>query len=256
MDVNFGLRRSIFPTKQVKEFDVIYSQRRIVRSHRTVIVPSRITTEFSYLSYRNTMKNVETVAYLAGRELNATQFLVSHLVLPEQFGFSDYFKVKDSMDLIRYLDQHDLLTLGWIHSHPVESNYLSSSDMHYHSVFQSVLPEAIAIVYSPKYMNSTTFNLTPNHGLKYILSCRKKGFHTHPTNPPLTMISQHAITDLYGDLIVKDFRDTSKLCHDFDGPKSSFTSNVFDRMVRDQNGTERGKIRKSEVSFVHIGHNK
>ncbi|XP_044760051.1 STAM-binding protein-like [Coccinella septempunctata] len=253
VDVNYGLRRSIFPTKQVREFDVIYSQRRIVRSHRTVIVPSRITTEFSYLSYRNTQKNVETVAYLAGRELNATQLLVSHLILPEQVGYSDYFKVKDSIELIRYLDEHDLLTIGWIHSHPVESSYLSSSDMHYHSVFQSVLPEAIAMVYSPKYMNSTTFNLTPNHGLKFILNCRKKGFHTHPTNPPLTMISQHAITDLYGDLTVKDFRDSKKVYEDWDGVRASFTSNLFERMMKDTNSGEKGRIRKSEVTFVHIG---
>ncbi|XP_045476677.1 STAM-binding protein-like [Harmonia axyridis] len=254
LDVNLGLRRSIFPTKQVKEFDVIHTQRKIVRSHRTVIVPSRITTEFSYLSYRNTKQNIETVGYLAGSELNATQFLVSHLILPEQVGYSDYFKVRDSLELIRYLDMHDLLVLGWIHSHPMECNYLSSSDMHYHSVFQSVLPEAIAIVYSPKFMTSTTFNLTPNHGLKFILNCRKKGFHTHPTNPPITMVSQHAITDLYGDLIVKDFRDSRRGQGEMDNPKSSITSNLFERMLRDTQSTDaRHRIRKSEVSFVHIG---
>ncbi|KAK9888218.1 hypothetical protein WA026_000485 [Henosepilachna vigintioctopunctata] len=247
-DTLCGMRRAIFPTKQVRDFESIHRQRRIVRSHRTLKIPSRITTEFSYLTFKNNMKNIETVGYLAGRELNEEELSVTHLILPEQFGFSDFFKVKDSHILIKYLEQNELLILGWIHSHPIEKPYLSSSDMHYQSVFQSVLPEAVAMVYSPKEMKSTIFNLTPDHGLGLILNCRKKGFHIHPSNPPITMVSQHAIIDLIGDLIVKDFRNTRVF---FDDEDTKFHGDFFERTLHART-SELYKYRKSEVIFVHV----
>ncbi|KAK9888220.1 hypothetical protein WA026_000487 [Henosepilachna vigintioctopunctata] len=247
-DTMLGIRRSIFPIKQVREFEQIHRQRRIVRSHRTLRIPSRTTTEFSHLSFKNMKKNVETVGYLAGKEVHEQEFVVTHLILPEQFGYSDFFKVKDSHMLIRYLEHYDLLILGWIHSHPSTSPFLSSSDMHYQSIFQSVLPEAVAIVYSSVDMKSTIFNLTPNHGLGFILSCRKKGFHVHPTNPPIVMVSQHAVIDLYGDLEVKDFRNTRYFVED---DEKRIEGDIFERNIRAKSN-ETQRYRKSEVVFVHL----
>ncbi|KAK9888219.1 hypothetical protein WA026_000486 [Henosepilachna vigintioctopunctata] len=244
-DTFIGLRRTIFPMSQVRDFELLHRQRRIVRGHRTVRIPSRITTEFSYLSFRDMMKNIETVGYMAGKELNERQLLVTHLILPEQFGYSDFFKVKDSSQLTKYLEQNDLLMIGWIHSHPVDRPYLSSSDMHYHSVFQSVLPEAIAMVYSAKEMRSTIFNLTPDYGLDFILNCKRKGFHTHPTMPHIAMVSQHAVVDLVGDLIVKDFRSNRKVSVEKKGHDGDF----FERMIRSKS-TDTYRFRKSEVLFV------
>ncbi|KAL3273559.1 hypothetical protein HHI36_014993 [Cryptolaemus montrouzieri] len=131
--------------------------------------------------------------------------------------------------------------------------------MHYHSVFQNVLPEAIAMVYSPKEMKSITFNLTPNHGLDVISSCRKKGFHTHPTYPPLTMVSHHVVNDLYGNLTVQDFRQNyQRETWDLSIGRSSGYDfpDLFERMLQvkksDTKLTSHGRIRKSEVTFVHL----
>jgi STAM-binding protein len=41
------------------------------------------------------------------------------------------------------------LTLGWIHTHPTQTCFLSSIDLHTHFSYQVMLPEAIAIVMAP-----------------------------------------------------------------------------------------------------------
>lgn len=260
-DINYGLRKSIFPSKQVKEFNEIHKQRRIVRGHRTVVIPSRITTVFSYLSLFNNKKNIETVGYLAGKELNTSRLIITHVLLPKQQGYSDYFKVIDSNSLIDYLEENNLMTIGWIHSHPVETPYMSSSDMHYHCVFQSVLPEAIAIVYSPREMRSQVFNLTPNHGLKTINECRKKGLHTHSTQNPLIMDSHHTVTDLVGELTVKDFRwnDSETMSASEKEQIPTISSGIghrsIDRLLQMKTTVREVsplKVRQSEVNFVHL----
>lgn len=45
--------------------------------------------------------------------------------------------------------KYNILTLGWIHTHPQFDVFLSSVDLHNQLGYQSQLKEAIAIVYSP-----------------------------------------------------------------------------------------------------------
>lgn len=51
---------------------------------------------------------------------------------------------------------------GWIHTHPRQECFLSSVDLHTHCGFQSLLPEAIAIVCAPRdrRLPNSSFNLT------------------------------------------------------------------------------------------------
>jgi proteasome lid subunit RPN8/RPN11 len=46
-------------------------------------------------------------------------------------------------------DERNLISLGWIHSHPTQSCFMSSLDLHTHSAYQVMLPEAVAIVCAP-----------------------------------------------------------------------------------------------------------
>ena len=50
---------------------------------------------------------------------------------------------------MKVLEDYDVITLGWIHTHPSQSAFLSSVDLHTHFGYQSMMPEAIAIVYAP-----------------------------------------------------------------------------------------------------------
>ncbi|KAI5269096.1 hypothetical protein KEM52_005206, partial [Ascosphaera acerosa] len=46
-------------------------------------------------------------------------------------------------------DADELLVLGWIHTHPSQSCFLSSRDLHTHAGFQVMLRESVAVVCAP-----------------------------------------------------------------------------------------------------------
>ncbi len=43
----------------------------------------------------------------------------------------------------------ELYPLGWIHTHPTQTCFLSSVDVHTHAGYQTMLDEAVAIVMAP-----------------------------------------------------------------------------------------------------------
>ncbi|VDO87256.1 unnamed protein product [Haemonchus placei] len=78
-------------------------------------------------------------------------FLVSHVILPKQSGSSDGCFAEGEEEVFAYQDKHDLITLGWIHTHPSQTAFLSSVDLHTHCAYQMMLNEAIAIVCAPSH---------------------------------------------------------------------------------------------------------
>lgn len=62
---------------------------------------------------------------------------------------------------LRKCDRHNLMTLGWVHTHPRHRCFLSSIGLHNHYGYQRLLHESIAIVMAPKAIPSMrTFTLT------------------------------------------------------------------------------------------------
>ncbi|CAG9764363.1 unnamed protein product [Ceutorhynchus assimilis] len=155
-----------------------------------VLVPSKVMTLFESLAKSNTVKNIETCGILAGK-LEKNQLIITHMIVPKQNGTADSCLTTNEEEIFDYQDQHNLITIGWIHTHPTQTAFLSSVDLHTHCPYQLLMPEAIAIVCSPKYNNTGFFILTPNYGLKYIANCRQTGFHPHPADPPLFKNADH-----------------------------------------------------------------
>ncbi|XP_066303861.1 STAM-binding protein-like [Branchiostoma lanceolatum] len=151
---------------------------------RQVVVPQEIMLKFLNLAQPNTVKNIETCGILAGK-LKQNSFTITHVLVPKQSGTPDSCTTLSEEELFDYQDKHELITLGWIHTHPTQTAFLSSVDLHTHCSYQLMMPEAIAIVCSPKHQQTGVFMLTPNHGLNFVASCRQKGFHPHPKEPPL-----------------------------------------------------------------------
>ncbi|XP_055634942.1 STAM-binding protein [Toxorhynchites rutilus septentrionalis] len=174
-------------------------------SLRPVIVPTTAMAKFLQLASRNTLNNVETCGILAGR-LAKNQLLITHVVVPKQKGTSDSCTTMNEEDIFNYQDQHNLITLGWIHTHPSQTAFLSSVDLHTHCSYQMMLEEAIAIVCSPKYEETGFFCLTPSYGLDYISQCRQSGFHPHPKDPALFMEALHITLDDKAIVEVVDLR--------------------------------------------------
>lgn len=172
---------------------------------RDVVLPNDLMLNFLTLAFNNTMNNKETCGILAGK-LERNRLLVTHLLIPEQTGSPDSCVTHNEEDIFDYQDQHNLITLGWIHTHPTQTAFLSSVDLHTHCSYQLMMAEAIAIVCAPKYNETGFFILTPDYGIDYIAGCRETGFHPHPTEPPLYMKAKHYKLDVKANIEVVDLR--------------------------------------------------
>ncbi|XP_018599507.1 STAM binding protein b isoform X2 [Scleropages formosus] len=117
---------------------------------RQLSVPSELCHRFLRLADANTSRAVETCGILCGR-LTQNAFTVTHVIVPKQCGGPDYCDTENEEELFLIQDQYDLITLGWIHTHPTQTAFLSSVDLHTHCSYQIMLPESIAIVCSPKF---------------------------------------------------------------------------------------------------------
>lgn len=173
---------------------------------RVVQVPSMLMAKFISIAEPNTSSNIETCGVLTGK-LAKNKFQVTHLIIPKQSGTSDSCTTTGEEAIFDYQEKHDLITLGWIHTHPSQTAFLSSVDLHTQLSYQIMLPEAIAIVIAPKYNETGFFSLTPDHGLDYIANCREKGFHPHPKDPPLFAELDHVTLDDQSDVTLVDLRN-------------------------------------------------
>ncbi|NWX20650.1 STABP protein, partial [Aegotheles bennettii] len=170
---------------------------------RQVIVPRELCQKFLQLADANTVRGVETCGILCGK-LMRNEFTITHVIVPKQHGGPDYCNTENEEELFVIQDQHGLVTLGWIHTHPTQTAFLSSVDLHTHCSYQMMLPESIAIVCSPKYQETGFFKLT-EHGLEEISSCRQKGFHPHSKDPPLFTTCNH-VSVVERDVVLMDLR--------------------------------------------------
>ncbi|KAG5262844.1 hypothetical protein AALO_G00279520 [Alosa alosa] len=165
---------------------------------RRVLVPRDLTHRFLLLADSNTARGIETCGVLCGK-LTHNEFVLTHVIVPKQSAGPDYCDMENVEELFNYQDRHSLLTLGWIHTHPTQTAFLSSVDLHTHCSYQHMLPEAIAIVCAPKHNDTGVFRLTSS-GMGEVAGCRLKGFHPHSKDPPLFTICKH--------VVVKDTKTT------------------------------------------------
>ncbi|XP_018418766.1 PREDICTED: STAM-binding protein [Nanorana parkeri] len=170
---------------------------------RHLRIPREACVKFLKLAEVNTQKAVETCGILCGKLLQ-NEFTITHVIVPKQCGGPDYCNTENEEDLFLIQDQHGLITLGWIHTHPTQTAFLSSVDLHTHCSYQMMLPESIAIVCSPKFQETGIFKLT-DYGMKEVGECRQKGFHPHCKDPPLFNTTSHT-TICDQDVVVMDLR--------------------------------------------------
>lgn len=147
---------------------------------RSVFISSELRHRFLSLAASNTRRNLETCGILCGTLISNALF-VSRLLIPEQTATSDTCETVNESTIFDYCDSEDLIVLGWIHTHPTQTCFMSSRDLHTHCGYQVMLPESIAIVCAPsKTPDWGVFRLTDPPGLKAILNCTQTGlFHPH-----------------------------------------------------------------------------
>lgn len=158
---------------------------------KDVVVPRDIIVKFLSIAEPNTSRNIETCGILSGK-FERSAFIVTHVLIPKQTGTSDRCDAEGEEDLFEYQDSQDLLSLGWIHTHPTQTAFLSSVDLHTHFPYQQLMPEAVAIVCAPKFNETGMFMLTPDKGLPEVARCQKRGHHEHTKHPPVFESCPHA----------------------------------------------------------------
>lgn len=150
---------------------------------RTIFLPAELSDSFLQIAKNNTLNKLETCGILVGK-LNRNAFFITHLLIPEQDSTSETCSTKNEERMFEYIDNEDpdLFILGWIHTHPTQSCFLSSIDLHTQNSYQIMLNEAIAIVCSPSDQfpkKLGVFRLTDPPGIPTITNCSKTGFHPH-----------------------------------------------------------------------------
>ncbi|KAJ1971541.1 hypothetical protein H4R35_005201 [Dimargaris xerosporica] len=158
---------------------------------RSMHIPFDLLGRFLACARANTEKNLETCGILCG-VLKKNEFHLTTLLIPKQTATSDTCTTTNEEELVEYQMKHELLTLGWIHTHPTQTCFMSSLDLHTHFSYQQMLPEAIAIVCAPQYDPSYgIFRLTDPPGMGTINKCRdKRTFHPHDGDNIYTKASE------------------------------------------------------------------
>lgn len=148
---------------------------------KKVTVPQSILHSFLQYAGPNLKRNVEFCGILCGTQ-NEFGFVITTILIPKQDGDSDSYVAcilvtfccrcyaMNEEELAIYQTKHDLLTLGWIHTHPTQQAFLSTVDLATHYSYQVLLPEAIAIVCAPQHQPSYgVFRMTDN-GMNVVAS--------------------------------------------------------------------------------------
>ncbi|KAH7401476.1 hypothetical protein BKA66DRAFT_405065 [Pyrenochaeta sp. MPI-SDFR-AT-0127] len=147
---------------------------------RPVFLPAQLRQQFLAVASSNTRLNLETCGMLCGI-LKSNALFITRLIVPEQTSTSDTCETLNEEELFDYCDKEELMVLGWIHTHPTQTCFMSSRDLHTHVGYQVMMPESIAIVCAPSKVPSWgCFRLTDPPGKQAILNCSKPGiFHPH-----------------------------------------------------------------------------
>ena len=158
-----------------------------------VVLPSGTVDSFITSVVANTDRGIETCGLLCGR-VQGSVLVVSHCVLPKQHGTKDSCAMQeDSMEVFEYTEAHGLITLGWIHTHPTQTVFMSSVDLHTHLPYQQLLAEAVAIVVSPHSKPHFGYFALTQDGLSALAACTKEGHHEHH-EPNLYGTPTHLLT--------------------------------------------------------------
>jgi STAM-binding protein len=184
---------------------------------RPVFLPDRLRKTFLEIASDNTRRGLEMCGILCGTLVNNALF-ISCLLIPEQKCTSDTCETENESAMLDFCINQDLLMLGWIHTHPTQTCFMSSRDLHTQAGYQVMMPESIAIVCAPRHTPSyvllsssaSSFNLPP-----FILSQSKlisvdsRWGIFRLTDPPglphvlhcnhTDTFHQHAIDNIYTD---------------------------------------------------------
>ncbi|XP_022733828.1 AMSH-like ubiquitin thioesterase 2 isoform X2 [Durio zibethinus] len=157
-----------------------YNEPEASRVLQDVHISARLMEDFLELAKDNTEKDLETCGVL-GAFLEKGTFYVTTLIIPKQESTSN--SAVNEEEIFAIQNDRSLFPVGWIHTHPSQSCFMSSIDLHTQYSYQVMVPEAFAIVVAPT-DNSRSygiFRVSDPSGMSVLKECQEKGsqFHSH-----------------------------------------------------------------------------
>ncbi|XP_043704042.1 AMSH-like ubiquitin thioesterase 2 [Telopea speciosissima] len=157
-----------------------------------VHISARLMEDFLELARDNTDKDLETCGIL-GAFLKEGTFYVTTLIVPNQESTSSSCQALNEEEIYAVQNEQSLFPIGWIHTHPSQTCFMSSIDLHTHYSYQVMLPEAFAIVMAPTDTSRSygIFRLTDQGGMSVLKDCQERGFHSHQEPPDGSSLYEH-----------------------------------------------------------------
>ncbi|XP_041011057.1 AMSH-like ubiquitin thioesterase 2 isoform X10 [Juglans microcarpa x Juglans regia] len=108
-------------------------------------------------------------------------FYATTLIIPKQESTSSSCQAINEEEVFAIQNEQSLFPVGWIHTHPSQTCFLSSVDVHTQYSYQVMVPEAFAIVMAPTDTSRSygIFRLSDPGGLNVLKECQETGFHPH-----------------------------------------------------------------------------
>ena len=116
---------------------------------RPVFIPRDLRSKFLAVAAENTQRGLEMCGVLCGSPVNNALF-VSCLVIPDQTCTENTCETQNEGTMLEFCLDRGLMVIGWIHTHPTQTCFMSSQDLHTHAGYQIMIPESIAIVCAPQ----------------------------------------------------------------------------------------------------------
>ncbi|CAN1156887.1 AMSH-like ubiquitin thioesterase 3, partial [Linum perenne] len=134
-------------------------------SFRPVHMHANLMDDFLRLARENTDKNMETCGVLAGASEDGV-FHISMLIIPKQTSTSNSCQTSNEEEILKVQD--NLVSLGWIHTHPTQRYFMSSVDLdtqyYYQVLSKTTSPSPICL--------SLMVSFSSKHKLRSIISLR------------------------------------------------------------------------------------
>ncbi|XP_062110314.1 AMSH-like ubiquitin thioesterase 2 isoform X2 [Humulus lupulus] len=164
---------------------------------RDVHISAQLMEDFLELAKGNTEKDLETCGIL-GASLKKNRFYVTTLIIPKQECTSSSCQASNEEEVFTIQNEYSLFPVGWIHTHPTQSCFMSSVDLHTHYSYQVMVPEAFAVVMAPTDTERSygIFRLTEPGGMTVLKECQEEGFHPHKETSDGSSIYEHC-TNVY-----------------------------------------------------------
>lgn len=153
---------------------------------------AQLMEDFLDLAKENTEKDLETCGILGAFLKNGT-FYATTLIIPKQESTSSSCLATNDEEAFAIQNEHSLFPVGWIHTHPSQSCFMSSVDLHTHYSYQVMIPEAIAVVMAPTDTSRSygIFRLSDPGGMSVLKACQEQGFHPHGETTDGSPVFEH-----------------------------------------------------------------